>query len=80
MQGIWTVLLLIVSNFFMTLAWYGNLKLEEMNINKGWPLRVSICTGTILYRSVFSSWLCTSCSRNKVFLHTRCLSCNLREM
>ena len=38
MQGLWTILLLIVSNVFMTLAWYGNLKLEEMNINTGWPL------------------------------------------
>ena len=38
MQGLVTVLLLIVSNVFMTLAWYGNLKLEEMNISTGWPL------------------------------------------
>lgn len=38
MQGLWTILLLIVSNCFMTLAWYGNLKLEEMNINTNWPL------------------------------------------
>ncbi len=27
-----TILLLIVSNSFMTLAWYGNLKLQEMKI------------------------------------------------
>ena len=27
-----TLLLLIVSNCFMTLAWYGNLKLQDMNI------------------------------------------------
>ena len=27
-----TVLLLIVSNSFMTLAWYGNLKLQDMKI------------------------------------------------
>lgn len=38
MQGLWTILLLIVSNIFMTLAWYGNLKLQEMNIITNWPL------------------------------------------
>lgn len=27
-----TVLLLIVSNIFMTLAWYGHLKLQQLNI------------------------------------------------
>ena len=29
-----TVLLLIISNSFMTLAWYGNLKLQDMGIIK----------------------------------------------
>ena len=29
MQGVYTVLLLIVSNLFMTFAWYGHLKLQE---------------------------------------------------
>ncbi len=38
MQGVWTIVLLIVSNVFMTFAWYGNLKLEEMKISTGWPL------------------------------------------
>ncbi|MCF0206294.1 MAG: DMT family protein [Bacteroidales bacterium] len=33
-----TVLLLIISNIFMTFAWYGNLKLQEMNISTSWPL------------------------------------------
>ena len=28
-----TLLLLVISNTFMTLAWYGNLKLQEMKIN-----------------------------------------------
>lgn len=36
--GIITVLLLIISNFFMTAAWYGNLKLKEMHISTDWPL------------------------------------------
>ena len=38
MQGLWTVLLLIVSNIFMTLAWYGHLKLSQMHISDSWPL------------------------------------------
>ena len=31
-KAILTLLLLIVSNTFMTFAWYGNLKLQEMKI------------------------------------------------
>lgn len=38
MQGLWTILLLIVSNIFMTFAWYGQLKLSELHINDDWPL------------------------------------------
>ena len=30
--------MLICSNVFMTFAWYGNFKLEEMKISTGWPL------------------------------------------
>ena len=30
--------MLIVSNIFMTLAWYGHLKLQQMKITDGWPL------------------------------------------
>lgn len=37
-RGLVTVGLLVVSNVFMTLAWYGNLKLEQMNVTKDWPL------------------------------------------
>ena len=36
--GILTVILLIISNVFMTFAWYGNLKLKEMHISTDWPL------------------------------------------
>ena len=38
MQGLWTILMLICSNIFMTFAWYGHLKLQEMKISTGWPL------------------------------------------
>jgi uncharacterized protein (DUF486 family) len=30
-RGIYTILLLIIANAFMTLAWYGHLKFREMN-------------------------------------------------
>jgi len=33
-----TILLLIVSNFFMTLAWYGHLKLQTSGVSASWPL------------------------------------------
>ena len=38
MRGIGTILLLVVSNVFMTFAWYGNLKLQEIKISTDWPL------------------------------------------
>ena len=37
-QGIYTILLLIGSNCFMTLAWYGHLRLQEMRVTTSWPL------------------------------------------
>lgn len=38
MNAIYTILLLIGSNVFMTLAWYGHLKLHQMNVSNHWPL------------------------------------------
>ena len=46
MKAIITILLLICSNVVMTFAWYGNLKIKEMNPNKDWPL----------YLIIFCSW------------------------
>lgn len=37
-----TILLLIVSNVFMTFAWYGHLKLQSTGISKNWPLYLVI--------------------------------------
>jgi hypothetical protein len=37
-----TVVLLIISNVFMTLAWYGHLKLQSSGISSNWPLYVVI--------------------------------------
>lgn len=38
MNGLYTVILLILSNVFMTLAWYGHLKLSETGVSNNWPL------------------------------------------
>lgn len=38
MTGLYTILLLIFSNIFMTLAWYGHLKLNEFSWFKSLPL------------------------------------------
>lgn len=38
MKALYTIFLLIVSNIFMTFAWYGHLKLQEMKISTSWPL------------------------------------------
>lgn len=38
MNGIYTILLLILSNVFMTLAWYGHLKLQQTGTSSNWPL------------------------------------------
>ncbi|HBJ77178.1 MAG TPA: hypothetical protein DDY68_05200 [Porphyromonadaceae bacterium] len=38
MKALCTIGLLVVSNVFMTLAWYGHLKLQELKISTDWPL------------------------------------------
>lgn len=38
MNGYWTIPMLVLSNVFMTFAWYGHLKLNEMKVTTGWPL------------------------------------------
>lgn len=38
MRAIITIVLLIVSNVFMTFAWYGHLKLQDARITTHWPL------------------------------------------
>ena len=43
-----TVLLLIVSNVFMTLAWYGHLRLGELGITKNWPLYAVILLSWVI--------------------------------
>jgi uncharacterized protein len=38
MKGTWAILLLILSNVFMTLAWYGHLHLKKFSILEKWGL------------------------------------------
>lgn len=37
-RGLLTVCMLVCSNVFMTFAWYGNLKLQQMKLINDWPL------------------------------------------
>ena len=39
-----TILLLVISNVFMTIAWYGHLRLQSAGIAKDWPLYLVILT------------------------------------
>ena len=45
MNGIYTILLLVLSNIFMTLAWYGHLKLQQTGTSSNWPLIGVIANG-----------------------------------
>lgn len=38
MKAFYTIIFLVVSNIFMTFAWYGHLKLQELKISSSWPL------------------------------------------
>ena len=51
MKGFYTIELLIVSNVFMTFAWYGHLKFKEMNwfSNLGLPMIILISWGIALF-------------------------------
>lgn len=41
-SAILTLVLLVVANVFMTVAWYGHLKLQSAGISQSWPLFVII--------------------------------------
>lgn len=49
------MLLLICSNVFMTFAWYGNLKLQQMKIITDWPLVaiIALSWGMALFEYCF---------------------------
>lgn len=41
-SAVTTLILLVVSNIFMTIAWYGHLKLSSAGISSNWPLYIII--------------------------------------
>jgi len=55
MKGLYTVLLLIVSNFFMTLAWYGHLQFKKITWLHGLGLAsvILISWGLAFFEYVF---------------------------
>lgn len=56
MNAVYTILLLISSNIFMTLAWYGHLKLQQTGVSSHWPL-----IGVILF-----SWMIAFADNNAI--------------
>jgi uncharacterized protein len=54
-QAAYTIVLLIISNIFMTFAWYGHLKFREMDwfSNLGMPMIVIISWGIALFEYSF---------------------------
>ena len=57
MKGLYTILLLIVSNVFMTFAWYGHLKLKQKS---GWFASLPLI-GVIIF-----SWSIAFFEYNKI--------------
>lgn len=56
MNGFYTIILLVVSNIFMTFAWYGHLKLQSMHvISDHTPLVVVILLSWLL---AFPEYFC----------------------
>ena len=38
MNALYTILLLVLSNIFMTFAWYGHLRMQQSGVSSSWPL------------------------------------------
>jgi uncharacterized protein len=55
MRGVWTVVLLLFSNVFMTFAWYGHLRFKDMKWFQSLPLVtiVFIAWGIALFEYFF---------------------------
>lgn len=55
MRGAYTVVLLVVSNIFMTIAWYGHLKFREMGWlgTLGLPAIIALSWGLALFEYIF---------------------------
>lgn len=55
MNGFWSILLLIISNTFMTFAWYGHLKFKDMKFFDSLPIFTIILLswGIALFEYIF---------------------------
>ena len=60
-NGLYTILLLIMSNVFMTFAWYGHLRLQQSGVSTNWPL----------YLVIAFSWMIAFFEDNARLLPTR---------
>lgn len=54
MKAFYTILLLIVSNIFMTFAWYGHLKLQETKVISNWPLYAVVLFSWVIVLAEYS--------------------------
>mgnify|MGYP002508184108 CR=1 FL=1 len=61
MRIFYTILLLIVSNIFMTFAWYGHLKLQEMKLISSWPLYLVILFSWVIALAEYSCQIPANC-------------------
>lgn len=50
-KGLLTIILLVGSNIFMTLAWYGHLKIKQLDWarNLNWPALIALSWGIALF-------------------------------
>lgn len=71
-----TILLLVISNVFMTIAWYGHLRLQSAGIAKDWPLYLVILTswGVALFE------YCFMIPANKIGFHENGGPCSLFQL
>lgn len=55
MRGFYTVILLVIANVFMTLAWYGHLRFKEMSwfATLGLPAIILISWGIAFFEYIF---------------------------
>lgn len=52
--GLATISLLVVSNIFMTFAWYGHLKLQQSGHSSSWPLYAVILFSWVIALAEYS--------------------------
>jgi len=54
MNAFYTIILLVCSNIFMTFAWYGHLKLQQMGLISNWSLVAVILFSWIIALAEYS--------------------------